>query len=290
MWLLINLSKKYTTTLTYSVEFLELPQDKILQETPVQKINVEVMGSGFYLFAANFSRKKLPLDLSKLKKKSKTDFYLLTAHQKAKIQEKISSLEIVNIVEDSIYFKLGTLATKKVQVIPKLNLAYKLGYGTEKVTIEPDSISISGPELQLKKIKSITTKSLNLEDVSENITTKLAIEMSEEVSNVRVSHESVEVSVLIDEFTEGNFDIPIRIINIPKEIGLNTFPKKVKVTYKVGLKNYQKITEDLFHVVCDYNKTKENELTYLIPELKKEPELTSSVRISPQKIDFLIQK
>ena len=291
MWMLINLSKNYTTTISYTIEYINLPQTKILQEQPIKQIEVTVSGSGFKLLGASFSSKKIVFSLDKLIKKNKNDFYLLTSSHKEKIAKNMNSgLRLMAIEKDSIHFKLGTLAAKKVPVFVDANLTYKPGYGVEEIVLSQDSILISGPELQLSKISQLKTKNLKLQDVSEDLNVNLAIELPKDITGIKMNHDYVDVKILIDKFTEGSFEIPIKIIGVPNQLKLSTFPKKVKVIYKVGLKNYQKITQDLFEIVCDYNKTMQSQVTYLIPELKKRPELISSVRIVPQRIDFLIHK
>lgn len=291
MWMLINLSKKYTSKIVYIIEYKDLPQNKILQEEPLKKISVTVKGSGFNLLAASFSTKKVFFSLEKLIKKSNREFVLLTKSQEEEIQKKLKSgLELVKVSKDSIYFKLGTLASKKVPIQIDLNLDYKLGYGMENIALERDSVILSGPELQLNKIEFIKTKQLTLQEVSEDVSVDLDFELPKDVVGIKLNLEKVKVRVLVDKFTEGSFEIPIKIIGIPKGMKLNTFPKKVKVFFKVGLKNYQKITEDLFEIVCDYKKTKKDNLQYLVPEIKNKPELISTIRITPQRVDFLIHK
>lgn len=91
---------------------------------------------------------------------------------------------------------------------------------------------------------------------------------------------------MVDKFTEGEIEVPVLVKNAPK--GINIFPKKVKVIYKVGLKNFNEITPDLFKIECDYLDAENNELNYLTPELKDTPNLATVLRIVPDKIDFLI--
>ena len=103
-----------------------------------------------------------------------------------------------------------------------------------------------------------------------------------------MSDNEIEAHIFTDKYTEGTFELPINITNIPSKLDLKVYPKKVTVTYKVGLKNYSKITEDSFEIVCDYKSSVDKGLTYLVPKFKKKSNLVSSVRVSPQKIDFLM--
>lgn len=290
-WLLMNLSKKYETTVKYNVVYTDLAQNKMLQEEPTKEIELLVKATGFKLFADNFSNRKVKIVSNKLVRKSKNKYYLLVNNQQTEIQKQLrSGLKLQRVLQDTLYLKLGSLQTKKVPVIADLNITYQLGYDlAEAVKVTPDSVLVSGPELQLRKLSSIKTGTLLLENVSKNSMQEVELSLPENSDKIKISANKVAVSIVVDKFTEGELEIPVKIINLPKKTQLNIFPKKVKVIYKVGLKNFNKVVGSSFEVVCDYKEAKNNELSYLVPELKSKPEFVSSIRLEPSKIDFLIQ-
>ncbi|TYP98300.1 YbbR-like protein [Tenacibaculum adriaticum] len=289
MWLLINLSKEYTTTISYEVAYVKLAQNKILQEDPVKEINLKVKGSGFKLISANFSRRRLKLFADKLKYASKGHYYFIPENQETSIQEQLySGLMLEKVLQDTIHLKLGSLQSKKVPVVADVNINYQLGYDlATPITMIPESITISGPELQLAKINSVTTEKLELQDLSKNTEKELLIKLPSDIEKVNISDKVVKVKIEVDKFTEGEFFVPFEVENVPYGTTINTFPKNVKVIFKVGLNNFNKISPSSFKVVCDYRTSKESELSYLLPILKTKPDLVSSVRIVPDKIDFL---
>lgn len=291
IWFLINLSKEYETSLKYVVGYQELAQDRILQEEPTEEINVLVKGSGFKLFLANFSEKKVTFKTDRLSKKSKNDYYFLTNQQRVEIQKQLKSgLRLVQILQDTIHLKIGSLASKKVPVLLDVDIRYEVGYNKiDMIKVTPDSILISGPELQLKEIKNVQTSRLELDAVSKNIHKN--INLKQPVGNkIKISTSVVKVDVFVDKFTEGELEVPVIVENLPPEALLNIYPKKVKVIYKVGLKNFNKVSVKSFKVSCDYQQSINNELTYLIPKVMQKPSFVSSLRIEPEKVDFLIHK
>jgi YbbR domain-containing protein len=290
MWFLINLSKEYKTEIVFDVEYENLPQEKVFRENPVNQIKLVIKGNGFKLFSTNIFSKKVVLSLDKYKRK-KRKYYLVTEEQKPQLQEQLKSgLELLDIVEDTIHLNLGTFRTKKVPIKFTNTIKFKPGYGFSGVNIKPDSVLISGPQDEIDLISSVATKNVNIEEVSEDVKIKIDLDLSSGFENIKLSNSSVEAQIFTDKYTEGTFELPITIINKPAELDLKVYPKKVTVTYKVGLKNYSKITEDSFEVFCDYKSSEEKGLTYLVPGFKKKSNLVSSVRITPQKIDFLIHK
>ncbi len=290
MWFLINLSKEYKTEVVFDLDYEKLPQEKVFREIPINQIRLLIKGNGFKLFSNNLFSKKIKLSIDKYKRK-KRKYYLLTDEQSSEIQNQLKSgLELLDVLDDTIHLDLGTFRTKKVPVKFTNTIKFKLGYGLSGVKIKPDSVVISGPQDEIDAINNLTTNSLELEDVSEDVNIKVDLNISESFKNIKLSDKNVEAQIFIDKYTEGTFELPIKIINMPLKLDLKVYPKKVTVIYKVGLKNYSKITEDSFEVVCDYQSSLDKGLTYLVPYFKKKSNLVSSVRISPQKIDFLIQK
>lgn len=291
IWMLINLSKQSSTVVNYTISFVGMPQDKVLQEDPIKEVSLLVKGSGFKLLSTGFSNKKINIIVNNLQKKSANNFFLVADNQKTEIQKQLASgVLLQDVLQDTIFLKLGSLQSKKVPVVQNLDITYKLGYNKLDVKVIPDSVLISGPELQLKKVNNLQMAKLTLKEVFEDVTKKLPLAMSKEVDKVKMSFNEVELQIKVDKFTEGEFEIPVVVKNLSSSKKINIFPKRVKVVFKVGLKDFSKITADSFKIVCNYEQTKENELTYLIPELEAKPSKVSSVRIIPDKIDFLIYK
>ncbi|MBS9773589.1 MAG: hypothetical protein KGV59_00310 [Tenacibaculum sp.] len=289
---MINLSKKSTVFLSYDINYKGLAQNKILQEEPIDEIDILVEGTGFKLFLANFFSKEIELSVEKLNKKSTNNYYILVNNQIRNIQKQIKSgLLLKEIKQDTIYLKLGSLQTKKIPVLPNLEIEYKSGYDiVEKPLIKPDSVTISGTELQLKNINSIRLERLVLQDVSNDINKKLPIVLPEKLNKVKICHSSVEISIKVNKFTEKEFEIPVHVKNIPKGSKLNIFPKKVKVFFKLQLEDFDKITKDSFEVYCDFNEAVKNKHPYLILKLKSKSDYILTSRIVPNKVDFLIHK
>ncbi|AUC15589.1 hypothetical protein BTO06_10730 [Tenacibaculum sp. SZ-18] len=290
MWFLINLSKEYKTEVIFNLEYENLPQNKVFREPPVNQLKMLIKGNGFKLFTTNIFSKKVTLSLHKYKRKN-LKYYLLAEDQKSELQSQLKSgLELLDVLDDTIHLNLGTFRKKKVPVTFTNNIKFKPGYGLSNVEITPDSVFISGPDDEINTINIIQTKNFQLKDVTEDVTIKIPISLPENTKNIKLSDTEVEARVIVDKYTEGTFELPINIINLPPDVDLKIYPKKVMVTYKVGLKNYSKITEESFEVICDYNASVDKNLTYLVPSFRKKSNLVSSVRITPQKIDYLIQK
>lgn len=292
MWFLINLSKEYTTQTSYKVIYTNLPQDKIFENEPLSEIPITIKGTGFKLFAANFSKKNIKISLEKTYLKNKNNYFLLPNNFNKNIQKQLANgITLQQVDIDTLHLKLDKLDSKKIPLTPNLNINFDVGFDLSKpAQLKPDSIIISGSKELLKKINHFNLQEITLDNVSENITTISKIVIPEEYKQLKLNTTETTISLFVDKFTEGEFSIPVTIKNIPNSLKINIFPKKIKVIYKVGLKDFNKITPDSFIIECDYLQSEKSNVSYLIPKLVTKPNLVTSVRITPNKIDFLINK
>ena len=291
-WFMTKLSKEYDTTIEYPVSYINLVKDKLLQEAPTEMIKIHVKTTGFKLISATFFPSELKVDVSNLYRKSSTDYYLLLTQQKLAIQKQMKTgVEIDFFINDSIFLNLGKLRNKKVPVKPLLDFTYLTGFELNgDVTIIPDSIIISGPESILDTIDFVSTKLLQKNKLNQSINQTIDIDRYSSDVNLKFQQNNVKIIANVEKYTEGILEVPFEVFNLPKNNIINTFPKVVKVTYKVALSNFNKIDPNSFSIQCDYQVSQKNNLSYLIPNLVEKSPMVKYVRMSPMKIDYIINK
>ncbi|TVZ55454.1 hypothetical protein OD91_0702 [Lutibacter sp. Hel_I_33_5] len=291
IWMLITLSKEYTTEFKIPVSYSKLPQDKLMQKEPEKFISLSITGSGFKILTRKFSQKNIVLAIDKLIKKNSSQYYLIPEKRKANIQKQLKSGLIINqVLTDTIFIELGSLTSKMIPVVPDVSIKYQLGYNSSSLLkVVPDSVLVSGTDNQLENIVEILTENITLNDVATDFTKKLNLVIPED-ENIKLNLSQVTISGEVDKFTEGEYEVNFSIVNVPDDVKLNTFPKTVKVIFKVGLKDFQKISKNSFSVVCDYKISEENNLNYLLPKVKAKSSMVTSVKIVPEKIEYLIIK
>jgi hypothetical protein len=292
IWFLITFSKEYDTVVTYPVSYKNLPQNKLLQETPRSTIDISIKASGFKIVRTKLKNKIIKLEASELQKKKAENFYLLTRNQTVKIQKQLlSGVVLQEIIQDTIYLNLGILGSKKVAIKPNLTINYHIGYDLlEPITIKPDSVVVSGSEAQLQKIKYLTLNKLSLNDVKNDFSEQVGIINPEAQNSLNINTSKVSISGKVDKFTEGVLQIPFTIKNLPENTSLTILTENVEIVFIVALSNFAKVSEASFKVECDFALSEENNLGYLIPKVISKPNFIKSFKLVPSKIDFLIRK
>ena len=289
-WLLIKMSKEYKTVISFPVAYVNIPQNKLIQKEPTKQIDILIKASGFRLFGLSILKSKIELDARKLQRKNGSEYYFLMQNNKIDVQNQITNKYVIDqIVQDTIYLNLGTLTSKKIPVSGDFDLSYKLGYHlTKSIKITPDSIMVSGPKEQIDTLQTMQLQKFIKKNISETIEATLKIQSS--TSGVKFSVKEVNVYGEVDRFTEGKLDLPFEIINMPDSVSVNTFPATLKVVFQVGLNNFNKVNSSSFKIVCDYQQSINNNLNYLIPRVIFKPDFVTSVKLTPAKVEFLIQR
>jgi hypothetical protein len=291
IWLLVELSKNSTSTVNFKVQYKNIPTDKLFQNTPVSELDVVIKAPGFSLLRYKTKQHKITLSLSKLVKKNNF-YYLLPNQQLSLLKEQFPfDVEVLNILNDTIYFELENNITKKIPVHLNIDVKFKLGYNfIDNLKCKPDSIEATGPKKYMDSIFEIDTYPLKLTEVYENIDTALKLKKPFNNDHVKWLVDKIQVTGKVDKFTEGRIKVPVKIINEPAGVKLNPFPKEIEVVYQVGLSHFNKINEDSFSVVFDYNQYgNDTTVRYLQPVINQKSDLLFSVKIIPNQIEFLIQ-
>ena len=289
-WTLIKLSREYISEVEFGLTYTDVPQNKLIQNEPSEKIKLTLKTSGFKLLRYGFKQKNLEYTLTEIDRKSGTEYYSETSSNVNFLQAQLSAETVVlNAEPDTLFFDLGVRKSKEVAVISEVNYEFKTGFNfVQPVEIDPKMVTISGPEKVIDTIREVFTENITLQDLSTSFSQKVGVLAPNDA--VELSEKEISVIGEVDKITDGSFSIPFEVINLPRNYLISTYPKEVKVVFQVALKDFNKIPENSFRVQCDYKQSEDNNLDYLIPQVVEKPEIIFDVKVIPNKIEFLIKK
>ena len=284
-----KLSKQYTNTLTFEIEKLNVPQENIILNDSV-KLNITLKTHGFKWLKYYFSKPKIRIDFSEDVYKKEGIFVWNKSKAYLNNTQFDKQVELLNISPDTLSFRYGINLVKKVPVKVNASLKFSPGYDmASSLTSKPDSIVVVGPNILVSKIDFFETEKTTFNNIRTDLSESVKIKLPENKSDLKFSTNEVVLNAKVEKFTEGTLNMPVTIINKPKNTTLKYFPKTVNISYYVSLSDYNSITNKDFKVVCDYNKVSENQ-SFLIPEFSKTPEKVKNTKINQQRIEFIITK
>ena len=184
-------SSMSSTNLIVPVVTSNLPQNKIVIASSKSQVQVTVKGPSYLL--NNVSRQGINLNI-KFPDKIGTSFNTKISPNDFHLP---SGLEVLNIEPQELTFTLDNLVTKSVPVvvprIGKLDEMYRLvGF-----TVEPESVDVTGSELEIKSLTRVQTESVDLRNITENV--EQEVKLRQVGSFIKPSKDSVKLKIFIRE-------------------------------------------------------------------------------------------
>lgn len=285
--LLTKLSKEYTKTIPFIIEKINVPQENIILNDSVS-LKITLKTHGFKWLTYYFSKPKIAINFKNEVYKNDSTFIWNKSKVYLQNTQFGNQVALLNMVPEVLTFKYGVNMVKKVPVKLHADIIFSSGFNISKpYVLKPDSIVVVGPEALVTNINAIETKHVSLKDVSRNISEIIKLKLPKENNSLKFSNSEIVLKASVEKFTEGILQVPIEIINIPKEINLKYFPKDVNVSYYVSLSDYKLIKSKDFRVICDFSKAI-NKQSFLVPELDRFPKRVKNVKINQQRIEYII--
>lgn len=287
---LTKLSGDYTKTLVYKLKPINVPEEKVIIEDSLHRLNLTVETHGFNYISIYFSDLELDVDFNKLDK-TKSAYVWLERKQLSEVVNQFDSkVKIKAITPDTIFFRYDTNSTKVIPINLKKETSFIPGFeATQGFVISPDSVKVIGPKMVLDTISVVNTKQFVLKDINTSISKSVELDISTTENTLTYSQTSVTVEANVEKFTEGSFDVPVKIINVEEGINVNYYPKTVTVLFYTSLSNYKTIDESDFEISCDFNEINENN-SFLTPRIVKQPEFVKNLRLETKKIEFILSQ
>lgn len=295
IWYLTKLSHEYSTTLSYPLRYESSPKGKVLVGEPPRKIQLKVKAFGYTLLQCKMSAALSPikLDLSKHLSQSfegsKTTQFILTYRLRNSVAKQLGSDILLEGIEpDTLFVELADMAMKKVRVQPIIEADFERQYmQSGNITVEPESITISGPKSILDTISIISTKRLTYNKLNQKVVSKVSLVPIHQVS---FSSRNVMLTIPVEKYTEISIKVPVGIENQPDSVRLMFFPKSVDVKCNVVLSKYFTLKPIMFKAVVDYNLISSSINKKLKVRLVTVPELVELVDFNPKYVEYIIEK
>jgi hypothetical protein len=295
-WFLTALNKDYDTVISYPVRYIKLPRGKVIANEVPDQLNLDVQSRGFTLLRLNLQSRLSPLlfdvnsfSINTIPEQESLTLFIITNQAIEEIQEQLpSEIKIVGVSPDTLFLQLSDKYTKLTPVKLNLELEYEKQFmQVSDLIIAPDSVSLSGPKSLIDTIFSVGTIPEKVTGLKKN--TELVLDLKP-INKIEFSDQKVVVNIPVEKFTEESIQIPLEVINMPDSLFLRTFPTSIEVTYRVGLSDYNKVSEHMFKAILDYSTIGNSIGNKLTVELIKIPDYVQVTNFSPKNVEYIIEK
>jgi hypothetical protein len=296
-WLLNALSKEYTATIDHPIRYYNFPNDKVLVGKLPNYISIKVNAFGFsilkYKYKLRTSFDAIDLNVKQLGLRkitgSKSKYYILTRYEQAKISKQLKKeIKLLEIYPDTIYFHLADIVSKKVLVAHNVDFTLdKQTMLNGNITLNPDSIVISGPQTIIDTIDSVFTSFQDYKLLTARFTRNIGLKP---IEGIIFKTKRIVITIPAEKFTEKTIKKELEIMNLPDSLSLKAFPNYIDISYQYALSNFEKISDADFVVSIDYNDIKSALSNKLKVQMESSPEQAKKIKYFPTHIEFIVEK
>ena len=158
---------------------------------------------------------------------------------------------------------------------------------SDKILLSPDSVVVSGTDKTIRNILFAETVPEKFPDLNDTLRATCKLKR---INGIKFSSKQVNIILPVEKYTENSVKVPLLIKNCPDSLKLITFPDEIKITYKVVLSQYKSVKKEDFSLFVDFNETEKNHPEKLKITLQNYPKFLKSVQISPEFIEYIIEK
>lgn len=264
LWLMVNLSRDYTLNIELPIQLGVVPAERALVSDLPTTATVSVTGEGWKLINLYNNPPTINIDV----KDAEVDLF-------DQVQQQMNATLNVNIQRvqpQNLTVELEDRVSKKVPVRSAVKTSFSEQYGfLDPPTITPDSITIDGAASLLKDIEEWSTKSIQINNVTEDIARTVPLESPSEVINLSRDEVSFEADVV--EYTEGEMQANISTRNLPPGRMVSYSPLAVRIKYDVPIEEYADIQdENPFEVYVSYQQILEDSTGFVTPQIEENNE------------------
>lgn len=290
IWFIDNLSESYISNATFNLEYINVPDSLLLTNASKNKVDVKIQASGFQFLSFNIKNKNVKIDLSTPNKVGNKYFIAQNVYRK-QIDKQLRSMTLLEIDQDTLFFKFTEIASKKVPVNSRININLSQNFILDgELKIEPDTIIVKGPKSSIDSINSVNTLKLDFPEATSNFTHKVELYKSPELENTTFSTNSVFIYGKVARFSEKIIDVTIQVINLPEGFQIRTFPDKVSVLCSAKIDDLKNLGSSGFQVVADYDAIKDDSSNIIPLELVKKPENLQSAVLNKNQVEYILKR
>lgn len=294
-WLLSALNHNYSTNIRYPIRYIHYLSDKEMTHNIPNEIVLNVTAHGYTLLRSKITAHKNPiffrvisLNFTEISRDS-GKYLLLTQTLNENVQRQLGDQVTLNYISpDSLFYYFSPVVKKKVPVSPNLDIDFEKQYmhGGDMI-IQPDSVIVTGPSIVLDTLSYVKTNFHKMVKVDKPFTVTLDLLES---PNLRYFPKQVTIAVPVEKYTETTIMVSIKAKNVPDSFYLKTFPSAVKLNVLVSLKNYNKLSPDLFEAEVDYHSTFSNINNKLKVRIKRQPSFVKIISFSPINVEYIVER
>ncbi len=251
LWLSINMTYDYQTTVTAPLIVKNLPQGMAINTPMPRTLQLKLRGNGWRL-ASQLTGHELEcvLDLASLAPKQRV---IILADVAERINLPIG-VQAVDMKPESLFVSLERYAEKRVPVVIEPHISFRDGYGqVGSVVIKPESVTIGGAESVLRDISAWGSGRGAFTTLRASVDSDIDI-IDTSMQTLTVSPTTVHFTINVQPLAEKIFSgLPVEVRGEQPNREVILIPPKIEIVVRGGIEQLSALTRNDFRATVDYN-------------------------------------
>lgn len=288
-WYLTNMTNEYEMKFSPTLKLKNVPQELIVIEPLPEKIEVTLKDKGDKLieYKARGIFKELDIDYRQYANASGRTAIFGNELNRLITDKLASSTQVVKLSLDTLQCYVASARGVKVPVMVNGRIEASSQYRVNRVKVSPDSVTVYATTAYLDSLKAVYTPRINHTELTDSVSQVLTLGNGQR--GVKYVPSEVVVNVAVSPYVTKSLEVPITGYLFPYGMSLKTFPSKAKISFRISLEDYNKVSEKDFALQVHYTQIQNNHSGKITPKLENVPNCVTNVSIDPEEVDYILE-
>ena len=289
LWLLVSLTGLFSSQLPVSVQYTNLPPDRLITNTLPDHWSAKVRGPGWELISYKLFDRQLEVEVP-LNELGNSELIDPGAYIPAIERQLDQALNIESLSPSLISIQTVLLDTIRLAVVASTDIS--LGSGLEMLhplRLRPDSVTVYGHASSLAKLSSLRTASFQLKEQQVDTQFTLALHNPDSLK-FRLSVPEVIAELSVGKAYRVHDTLDIEILGMPEGTEVKLLPARAQIEYTLLQGMDTDAIRDSFRLQISYEQLERSSNGFADIELSERPLAAREILIDPASVEFIIYK
>ena len=283
LWLLVSSQRAAVERgLRIPLELQNLPENLEMVEPPQESIDVRVRGTADTLGRLVPGDLVATIDLSNAQPGRRL-FHVTPERVKAPF-----AVTVTQLTPSSVPIRFESSASRIVPVRPYIDGAPASGFIVGKVSADPPSVEVVGPESVLRQVTEAITEPIWVGSARADLRANTIIGVAEQGARLRTARSAVVTVQIIQAPEERQLtNVPVQTRNLRPGLSARVSPSRVRLRVRGPKEAVDKIRDNAVDVYVDLEGIRPGE--YGLPVRLDQPEQVAVDQLEPAMVNIVVQ-